>query len=444
MNNTCESIGNQPTNQPISCFQLLIRINKYYESKKDANAMNKRLPKVKGYFFTLLLVFVCLWVSPVFSQEKLPSSSIKFESLVFALQQEHVHGSSLAELPNGDMLIAWFQGSGERHADDVRIMGSRLSKGTNAWSKPFELAETPGLPDCNPVLFLLGEKLYLVWVAVQANKWEQSILRFRTSTNYHKAGPPLWEWQDNILLKPDVLFAKEVEAKLKSLPDLNEGWAEYAPKYDDMITEASKDITKRSMGWMTRIKPLILANGTVLLPLYSDGLNMSMLAISKDQGKSWQPSLPIVGRGPIQPALAQRKDGTIVAYMRDSGNAPNRVQVSESADEGMTWTVAQKTNIPNTASVELTVLKDGRWAFLGNDIGDGGRYRLSLYLSNDEGRTWPSKTIIEQDPSKKGSFSYPSLIAGKDGLLYLSYSYHLENNKKSIKYVVVDPSKIKK
>jgi len=385
----------------------------------------------------------CIFIFPVFGQSKHDTSPIVYESLVFAPQQEHVHGSSLVKLPNGDVLIAWFQGTGERQADDVRIMGARLSKGSKIWSKPFELADTPGLPDCNPVLFLIEEKLYLVWIAVQANKWEQSILRFRTSTDYNKLGSPAWEWQDNILLKPNDRFPLEVESKLKSLPHLGVGWSEYAPTYDNMIINASKDIAKRSTGWMTRIKPLKLADGKILLPLYSDGFNMSIIAISKDNGKSWQPSLPIVGRGPIQPALAQKKDGTIVAYMRDSGDAPTRVQVSESKDEGMTWTAAQKTAIPNTASVELTVLEDGRWAFLGNDI-DDGRYKLSLYLSADEGKTWPSKITIENDTSQKGRFSYPSLIAGKDGLIYISYSYHLENNNKSIKYVVIDPVKITK
>ena len=127
--------------------------------------------------------------------------------------------------------------------------------------------------------------------------------------------------------------------------------------------------------------------------------------------------------------------------MRDSGNAPNRIQISESKDEGKTWSVAKRTDIPNTASVEVVVLKDGRWALFGNDI-DDGRYQLSLYLSNDEGKSWSSKIFIENEKSKQGGFSYPSLIVGANGLLHISYSYHLKNDKKTIKYVVVDPLKI--
>ena len=44
---------------------------------------------------------------------------------IFPLIKQHAHGSTIVELPNNDLLAAWFQGSGERWADDVAIMGSR-------------------------------------------------------------------------------------------------------------------------------------------------------------------------------------------------------------------------------------------------------------------------------------------------------------------------------
>ncbi|CAN5919131.1 hypothetical protein BH24BAC1_BH24BAC1_17520 [soil metagenome] len=333
----------------------------------------------------IILPLFLLLPGAVLAQPQSTPLPVVREMLLFPAQEQHVHGSSLVQLPNGDFLAAWFQGSGERTADDVQIMGTRLRKGGKSWSEPFLLADTPGLPDCNPVLFLNSKgKLFLVWIAVQANRWEQSILRFRTSTNYTKGGAPIWAWQDNILLKPDDRFAEEVAAKLKQLPPSPAGWAEYAPKYDHLIIQASQDPAKRSIGWMTRIRPTALPGGRILLPLYSDGFNLSLMAISDDDGETWRPSLPIVGRGPIQPALAVKKNGEIVALMRDSGDAPSRVQKSTSRDNGETWSPALKTDIPNTASVELRVLKDGKWAFVGNDIEDG-RYRLSLYLSDDEG-----------------------------------------------------------
>lgn len=389
----------------------------------------------------LFLVSIIWAIGLVHAQS--PDPAIVRSSLIFPAQSKHVHGSSIVNLPNGDFLAVWFYGSGERSADDVKIMGARLRKGEKAWSEPFEMADTPNIPDCNPVLFLNSQgKLFLAWIAVEANQWEYSILRVRTATDYSKSGPPVWNWQDNILLKPGDSFAEEVARKFKDLPKNTAGWGGYAPKYDDMIMQASRDVGKRSIGWMTRIKPLLLDNGRILLPLYSDGFNFSLMAISDDNGASWHPSLPVVGRGPIQPALARRKDGTIVALMRDSGDEPTRVHYSESKDRGESWTATTKTNIPNTASVELLALKDGRWAFLGNDI-DDGRYRLSLYLSDDEGKTWKWKIRIEDHKPGQGGYSYPSLIQTPDGLLHMTYSHHDGRpDGKSINYVVVDPKRI--
>jgi len=397
-------------------------------------------PQMEKIFWICLFFQVLVTNAP--SQIVPKEQVVLDEKLIFPVQEQHVHGSSIVGLPNGDFLVAWFQGSGERTADDVRIMGSRLIKGDKEWSEPFILADTPYLPDCNPVLFLNDEgKLFLVWIAVQANRWEHSILKYRTSVDYQGQGTPIWNWQDNILLKPDDHFAEEVALKFKDLPDLNAGWAEYAPSYDKMIISASQDLAKRSTGWMSRIKPLILESGKILLPLYSDGFNLSLIAVSEDQGQSWLPGLPIVGRGPIQPALAQRKNGDIVALMRDSGDAPTRVQKSISKDEGQSWTAAVKTDIPNTASVEMLVLQSGHWAFLGNDIEDG-RYRMALYLSEDEGENWKWKVYLEDEVKGKGGFSYPSLIQTEDGLVHLTYSYHLNNDRKSIKYVSFDPERI--
>ena len=92
-------------------------------------------------------------------------------TLIFPPQPKHVHGSSIVALPNGDFLAVWFYGSGERTADDVQIMGARLRKGDTKWSEPFLMADTPNIPDCNPVLFLnQDKKLFLVWIAVQAQQ----------------------------------------------------------------------------------------------------------------------------------------------------------------------------------------------------------------------------------------------------------------------------------
>ena len=77
----------------------------------------------------------------VYGQTGNKSKAIISEDFIFPLQNEHVHGSSIVILPDGDLLAVWFQGSGERTADDVRIMGARLKKGMKTWTSPFLMAD---------------------------------------------------------------------------------------------------------------------------------------------------------------------------------------------------------------------------------------------------------------------------------------------------------------
>ena len=56
------------------------------------------------------------------AQTRNSTKAIISEELLFPYQDEHVHASSIVMLPNGDLLATWYQGSGERTADDVNIM----------------------------------------------------------------------------------------------------------------------------------------------------------------------------------------------------------------------------------------------------------------------------------------------------------------------------------
>ena len=114
--------------------------------------------KLHGIVMTALIFagFAYLFsISCSQKDEKTPVSGPVFEvQKIFPVQDDHVHGSTIVELPNGDLLAGWFQGSGERWADDVKIMGSRKKMGHMEWSEPFTLADVKEFPDCNPVLFL--------------------------------------------------------------------------------------------------------------------------------------------------------------------------------------------------------------------------------------------------------------------------------------------------
>ena len=382
---------------------------------------------------SILILFLSLTIA---GQTKIDST------LIFPVQEKHVHSSSIVELPNGDFLVCWFKGSGERWANDVVIEGASLRKGESKWSEPFLMADTPGEPDCNPMMFLNSDgKLFLVWIVVQANRWENSILKVKTTTDYEKVGAPDWQWQDVILMKPGEEFAKRVEEQFRKNAREDITYAGYAPPYEELLTEAAKDPKKREIGWMTRTHPIILQNGKILLPLYSDGFNFGLIAISEDQGKTWKCSLPIVGRGLNQPSLVVRKDGSIDAYMRQDGDEPSSIMISHSDDEGYSWTFAKKSDLPNPgASVEVIRLKSGNWILAYNDVEDG-RYSLAVAMSDDEGASWKWKRNLEFQ--KGSSFSYPSVIQAKDGKIHLTYSCQLPEKKETIKHVAFDEDWVK-
>jgi len=383
----------------------------------------------------LIVALSCVFVASAVSAY---AKAVFTTENIFPQQELHCHSSSVVQCPNGDLLACWFYGTGERTADDVIVQGARLRKGASNWSKPFLMADSQDLADCNPVLFIdRNEKLWLFWISVLARRWECGMLKYRTSTDYQGDGPPKWDWQDVIVLKPGEAFAEEVESKLDAMNYPEGTWAEYARPYPEQLIAASKDPYKRQTGWMPRVHPLQLNNGRILLPLYSDGFNISLIAISDDDGATWHASRPIVGSGPQQPSLIQRSDAAIVAYMRDTGDLPGRIQTSVSLDDGESWSIPVDLDIPNPdSSVEIIPLKSGKWLLVCNDTEDS-RAQLTAYVSDDEGESWKWRRQIEPSDDEGESFGYPSVIQARDGLIHLTYTYRGPKGK-TIRHTTVN------
>jgi len=414
---------------------------------------------------------------------------------IFPPVSEHVHGSTIVELPNGDLLAAWFQGSGERWADDVRILGARLRAGAARWSETFVLADTPGFPDINPILFTDAKgRLWLTWYTVIANQWETSLLKYRISEDYAvQSGPPRWTWQEVLHVKPgdsaergiqpDDRFVRSIERQIKEYETYLRKelyasqptqatvavgmWTAWGVQLlakargEDMIRrgtlrkESGENIEQklgypyfRRMGWQTKNKAVSLEGGRLIVPLYSDGFSFSLMAITDDGGATWRFSEPLVGAGNIQPSIAQKADGTLVAYMRDNGPPPQRLHVSTSGDKGMTWSLVRDSELPNPGSgADIVTLRNGHWVLAHNDT-EQGRHSLAVSLSTDEGKTWSHTRHLENSPREEGSPSaaYPSIIQGKDTSLHVVYSYHRSEAgqpRKTIKHVRLTESWIK-
>jgi predicted neuraminidase len=338
---------------------------------------------------------------------------------LFAPEPKHNHASCLVELDNGDLLVAWYRGTGERDADDVQILGSRLRHGTPLWEPRFLLADTPGYPDCNPALFAPADgSVWLFWPTILDHRWEGALLKYRRAPEGGDRGAPPWDGPPGVLHVTPTGFAAAMDDAVEQL-------REAIPAIDETrvekIVERARDELYQRLGWMPRVHPLVLPSGRWLLPLYSDTFSCSLIGISDDQGTSWTFGRPLIGHGNIQPSLVRRNDGTLVAYMRENG--PRRkIRISTSRDEGKTWSQVSDSTLPNPgAGIEALRLANGHWAMVFNDT-TSGRHSLAVALSENEGERWPIARAIERTDPGENAFHYPSIIQARDGDLHVTYT----------------------
>lgn len=351
--------------------------------------------------------------------------------LVFPLDALHNHASCVVECPDGDLLVCWYRGSGERSADDVEVLGARKRSGRRGWSDPFPMADVPGFPDCNPAMIVdPRRKLWLFWPTIQANEWHTALLRYKVSGKYEGAGAPVWSEEKVLHPKPGEEFARivneAVERDLASIGGLPAAERDRTKDYLDERRRNGRDRYFVRLGWMPRAHPYILDGKRLILPLYSDGFDFSLMAITDDWGKTWSVSQPLVSRGGVQPSIARKRDGTLATYMRDNGPPPKRLLYSESADRGRTWADVRDSDIPNSgAGAEVIDLRGGRWALINNDT-ERGRHRLSVWISDDDGKSWRWKRALEADSGMpgSGSYGYPSIIQARDGSLHATYTFN--------------------
>jgi hypothetical protein len=296
------------------------------------------------------------------------------------------------------------------------------------------MADTPGYPDTNCTMFIDPQgRLWLLWPTILANRWETALMKYRISSDYRRDGSPRWEISEVLHVTPGPEFAaaisnyvEKVEAGPSALAIPEEMRDRVSGYLQNLRTQAGDKLGRR-LGWMTRAHPFILDGKRLIVPLYSDGFDCSLMAITDDWGQRWHTSAPLLAAGNIQPSIVRRKDGSLYTLMRDNGPPPKRLHQSESHDRGETWSAVTDSALPNPGSgAEITSVRNGHWVLISNDT-ERHRNSLAVQISDDEGRTWKWKRHLEFDEPgpEAGSYHYPSIIQARDGTLHASYSYHL-------------------
>ncbi len=306
-------------------------------------------------------------------------------------------------------MAAWFGGTGEGYSD-VAIWGSRASEGESpAWSAPVELAREAGVPCWNPVLFHTRDgRLWLYY------KFGPSPSTWSAARKYSDDDGKTWSLAEHL---PAGLIGP-VRAKPLVLPDGTIVSGSSTEAYHSWAAWIERS-TDNGETW-TRTGPIVPA-AEAIEPGGSDQTAGSPSHISGSQ--EWNET-----SGIIQPSVLSLGGTHLRFYARSTENFA-RIAVADSFDNGVTWTAARLIDLPNPNSgIDAVALKDGRVVLVFNNT-TTGRTPLNLAVSKD-GEHFKIFDTLEDEP---GEYSYPAMIQGSNGDLYITYTW----NRKSIRFVDV-------
>jgi len=297
------------------------------------------------------------------------------------------HASTIIQNGRG-LMAAWFGGTAEKNPD-VGIWISRNEKGS--WTKPIQVAngiqhKGKRYPCWNPVLFNTGKEILL----------------------FYKVGPSPSTWWGELITSDD-------KGKTWSVPR----------RLPEDIAGPVKN------------KPVLLQNRELLCPSSTEDEGWRLhMEFTSDNGLTWERTSALNERttGAIQPSILKHPGGKLQLLCRS--NTVSKILTAWSDDNGRSWSNLEPIGLPNNNSgIDAVTLKDGRHILIYNHLVKG-RHAIHASISGD-GKVWKAAALLEND--KPGSeFSYPAVIQTSDGLVHITYTW----NRKQIKHVVIDPSKI--
>ncbi|MFA6321370.1 MAG: sialidase family protein [Candidatus Omnitrophota bacterium] len=319
---------------------------------------------LKKIFTAILLISI--FYSPAFA-ETLPYKEFIFKPGELLSS----HAPAIVELPNGDLFTVWYAAT--RSSPKAVLWGSRKPIGSVKWSTPYIVHQASDSSTKNPVLFLdRNKKLWLIWAE------EKRVFK---------------------LVKDTI--------RVKTSMDFGNTW--------DMARNLGK------LTWfLPKNRPICLKDGAIVLPIYTDLCTSSAVAISKDDGLTWQGPEYMFFLFGIQPTIIQRADSSLFALMR-TGMWPRLAWQAISRDGGYHWGDWKLSDVKNPGTaLEMLKLKNGHVVLVSNDA-KKDRAGITIALSYDDGKTWPVRKMIQYEA---GSVStYPSVLQDKNGLIHVVYSH---------------------
>jgi predicted neuraminidase len=324
---------------------------------------------------------------PLFAAAPPAAGDLRLERVLGPeVPHRYKHPASITEVDGGDLVIAYHGGRGE-YDDDTAVYATRLATGESKWAAPRVIADTPFHGDGNPVIWQGPDGLvWLFYVVRYGQTWSDSRIHCKVSRDGART------WSDSFVVA-------------------------FEP------------------GMMVRNRPIVLAGGDYLLPVYHEkGHDREVVAADSTslflrynpKTRAWSATPPIRSRlGNIQPAVAQLTPDHLVCYCRRGGGYDGRpdgyLVFSESRDRGKTWAPGRDSPFPNpNAAVDFLKLKSGHLLLVYNDSMKD-RTPLTAALSTDGGATFPYRRNVMEGP---GDFAYPYAVQTKDGKVHLVFTSH--------------------
>jgi predicted neuraminidase len=288
------------------------------------------------------------------------------------------HAASIAALPDGRLLAAWFSGPFEASVHQVILASYSSDKGLT-WSPTFELQNTPRKSDFDPAFIVDGKR---VWFFYSVGRWTR--------------WPYVRDEKNEVGLESFKVFHRYSD-------DSGHSWSE--PK-----------LVLERIGMGCRSNGIKLSTGELLLPLHGYRSGVAGVLKSADGGRTWNRFGEIkTANVAHEPSIAELPSGEIMMVLRTGGGVMWQVF---SKDKGETWLPAEKTDIVAArTSHNLFRLQDGR-VVLTHNASKSARTPLTMRLSADGGKTWGEPATIASvpvpapnDDAWSRQVSYPSVAA---------------------------------
>ncbi|AFX90961.1 hypothetical protein HPAKL117_02740 [Helicobacter pylori Aklavik117] len=298
-----------------------------------------------------------------------------------------VHASVLINLPNDNLLSAYFSGTKEG-ARDVKISANLFDGKINRWSEAFVILTKEELSFYsheyikklgNPLLFLHGDKILLFVVGVSMGGWATSKI-----------------YQLESALEP--IHFKFVR-KLSLSPFLN-------------------------LSHLIRNKPLNTTDGGFMLPLYHELATQYPLLLKFDKHNNPRELLrPNALNHQLQPSLTPFKDCAVMAFRNHSFKDSLMLETCKTPT---TWQKPMLTNLKNLNDA-LNLINLNKELYLIHNPSDSSLRRKELLLSKLENSN-SFKTLKILD--KANEVSYPSYSLNSH-FIDIVYTY----NRSHIKHI---------